>query len=228
MGGDKLTVFIFLVGTGAAAVIGAMSTIGRRSRLLWGVAALFGVGATVYWRFATTGFGYMAFRTGWALMPVTAVILCLLVVGDREPRKRPLAKALTKPPTLNPALTVEYLNGVVDGATKLEAQRKLATHSNQLAKIKGRADNVVEQQNEVTVEVSGIGNEYDHPRRMSFRRDQADALEIIKRGDWIELSGRVQHSTVYGWVLVECELVGRAAPPPNPRAPRKPRARKAP
>ncbi|MCA3715526.1 hypothetical protein [Phenylobacterium sp.] len=222
MGGDELTILLFFVGTGIAGVMGALSTVGARSRILWGISAVFGVAALAYWRFAAADSASLAFRTLWSLIPFVAVTMCLLVVGDREPRKPPPRPKIGPPPALNPALTVEHLNGLVRGATTLEAKRKLAAHAKQLAKIKGCVTDIQEDQHFVSVRVAGTEyNQWDHSRPMSFRLDQAAALEVVKPGDWIEFTGRVSQNNVYGWVLDQCEFVGRAEPPPKPRAPQK-------
>lgn len=197
--------------------MGAITQAGWRARALWGICGLFGVLSLAYLAAALTDHTIMGAVTVWSLTPVIAVGMAILVAGGREPRK-PIPKLSQKPAVLNPAITVETLNGIVGGATELEAQRKLAAFASQMARIKGRVTNVTEHRDCVDVGVSGVGfNEWDHPRHMLFRKDQADALEVIKPDDWIEFVGRIVHHSTYGWALSECQLIGRAEPPKAPR-----------
>ncbi|MFO0541850.1 MAG: hypothetical protein ACK5X4_06140 [Phenylobacterium sp.] len=220
MGGDKLTLLLFFVGTGIAGVMGALSTVGARQRILWGISVVCFVAALAYWRFATADSAALAFWTLWSLVPFVAVTMCLLVVGDREPRKPPPKPEKAKP-TLNPALTADYFYGIAKGGTALEAKRKLAEFRNQLARMSGQVVNISESHDRIDVKLLSVsalqGSEPYNWITMYFRMDQADALSVVKPGDWIEFTGQVEHGGTEGWCLMNCEFVGRAEPPTPPR-----------
>lgn len=228
MGGDKLTILFFFIGTGIAGVMGAMSTIGWRYRALWGVAVICAISAVAYWRYASEGSAGVAVATVVYSIPLLSVAMCVLVVGDREPR-RVIPKVLPKPPVLNPGLTADYLYGVVKGATELEAKHKLSAYSDQLARMRGQVVEIsIGYGGSPDVHVVGLcpqqpPGKYEYIR-MGFGKDQADALAVIKVGNWIEFTGLVAHGGNQGWHLRSCVLEGiveAPPPPPKARAPRR-------
>lgn len=227
MAGDKLTILLFLIGTGVAGVMGALSTVAWKSKVLWAIGLVCFVFAIAYWRFATSDFAVLAWRTIWSFIPLVAVSMCMLVVGDREPRP-PTTKTPFISPSINAALTADYFYGIVRSGTELEAQRKLGEFRDQLAKMKARVVNISDRYLYIEVRVLGLSpvqgeNKYNTVD-MRFRKNQANALSVIKPEDWIEFTGRVEQRGG-GWRLTDCEFVGRADAPTKPRVSR---AKKAP
>ncbi|MBJ7410545.1 MAG: hypothetical protein JHD15_09300 [Phenylobacterium sp.] len=221
MGGDKLSVLLFFVGTGIAAMMAAMQVSGWRSRLFWGATLVCGIGAIVYIRTTATGQTIVGLRTVWSLSPLIAIAMYLILYGGRTEKKLPPKPIFEKPAAINPALTADHFNAIVASGTRLEAKRRLAEYEHQRAQIVAEVVDVHEAYNGIRVKVAGLVStptSYLRYRTMTFRRSQADALAVIKPGDWIEFTGKVQHDAVDGWELVDCDFVGRAQAPAKPRA----------
>ena len=184
---------------------------------MWALALCFGVAALVGLRAGSGSLFETSVRTLWLCSPFIAVAMVLIMSDQRQALPKPARGKAAIP---NPALTVQHLNSLVEGSTKLEAKRKLDAHASQIATVKAKVANIEDDWMGLVVRVITQPQKPHSAVPMQFRRSQADALEIIKPGDWIEFSGRVEHSSVYGWTLTDCEFVGRVEPPKPPRRPR--------
>lgn len=215
MSGDNLNALLFFASIGAGAAMGAIATNGTRARVLWGIGliALIAAAACLYADAASPLIRFI--RAMWITAPFIAVTMAILVSGGRKPLERPIQ---AKRSVLNPALTAEHLNRIISDCTELEAKRRLDAHKDERAQLKGEVLEVKE-----AVFPAGIRVYIAFPgdvladRTMRFRPSQADQLAVIKRGDWIEFTGRVEHAGHYGWGLVDCEFVGLAEKPKAPR-----------
>lgn len=226
MSGDKLSLVLFFVGTGIAAVMGALQTAGWRSKVFWAIALVLAVLGLAYYRYAASGQVFLAVRTVYSLIPFIAVVMCVLIVDGREPIKRakPLPEKPTEPPVLNPALTAGYFNDIVKYSTEFEANRKITEHANQLMVLKAQALDVLGENGlgYISVKAAGLTEKYGQydidAIDMRFRMDQKHALAAIKQGDWIEFMGKPRASGPFGWRLVECEFLGLTTDPrPKPK-----------
>jgi hypothetical protein len=234
------------VTTAGGAVIGAISTAGWRARLLWGIALVFVIASFAYWRAADTHEPMVGFDIVWGSLPTVAVLLSLLLVTGREPRKPlPLPtdagqSADTSPPSdiavpipENPALTPEYLNDLIAGTTELEAKNRIKSLVPQRARMKGQVKDVaLTWDGAPRVHVAGLVKKYgywwtDIPAQ-DFRKGEEISLAAIKPADWIEFVGTVTESSQWGWVLTDCVFVARAESPEPPKPRRAPRSRKLP
>lgn len=226
MSGDKLAIFLSFAGTAVAAVMGAVATNGWRARTLWAAALFFGLASLIYLEAQRGAPAMGAILVLWGFSPLIAMSMFWIVMSGRTEKKLPPKPRIPlEPAQINPALTAAHFSDIVRSGTKLEAQRRLAAYSHQLAKLSGEVVDIHSAVYSIRVSVRGLAAPSDHRTEyglpMSFRRDQADALAVIKPGDWIEFVGKVQHCNTYGWELVDCEFVGRASPPPKPRPRRK-------
>lgn len=250
MSGDKLSFLLFFVGTAIAAVMGAIQSSGFRAKALWVAAVLFAAMGYAYFRFAATGNWHSVVLVLWSLVPIISATICSVIVWGRGssaqiPAAAPTAPAAVapaadnrqvekdSPSAINPALTVEYLNEVVEGKTRLEIQKKLSEHENELVRIKGQVKDIDEVPifNAVRVYIIGLYNKYPDPwinsAPMLFKISQRDALHAIKRGDWIEFSGKVvPYDNDLRWQLVDCEFNGRVSPPAAPAVKRRSKSSK--
>ena len=210
-------------------MIGAVPSRGWPRRILLLIALLFGVAAAVYW-FAQWGSpAAMAVVSLIGLSPIIAVLMVMILTVQRElPPKPPKVTTPPEPPKLNPALTADYLNGLVERTTELDAKRKITALKNQLARLKGEVSDVSEDwRGEVCAEILGLQmrDEYGDrsPIYATFKSESREAMEAVKAGDWIEFQGEVQHSGSSGWCIVRADFLGRAEPPPPPKKARVPR-----
>lgn len=208
--------------------MGALATNGWRSRALSGLALLFGV-ATIAFLFWDRHSLIDAVLLGvWSVSPFIALAMYFVVSGGRTEKKLPPKRVppeeMPPPPVLNLALTSEYLNELVSGHTELECQRRIAGLANQIAQLKGPVRDLVEGYKGVIN--AKIGELHPDPRShfdwvdVTFRNDQAHALEAIKKGDWIEFRGEIAFvSTSLGsrWSVCRAIFVGRAEAPVKSR-----------
>jgi hypothetical protein len=224
MSGDKLTLVTFAVALAAGAVMGAIAVNGFRARILWGLALVFGLATLVALRAETGSPAHVTLITIWTWSPFIGVAMALLVSGGRKPLEVKKTALPPPDPVLNPALTIDYFNKIVATGTEFEAKKKLSAFAGQRAKICGQVVNVRENvyPSGFTVEIQDMLKKYSTPYMnsadMLFRKEQADALEVIKPGDWIEFTGKVEHAGSQGWRMVECEFVGLSEAPKPPRA----------
>lgn len=223
MSGDKLSFLLFFVGTAIAAVMGGVQSTGARAKALWIGAVVFAALACAYYRYSASGNWFSVLLVVWSLGPLVATVICSIIVSGREPRKvepkRAQSESETAKATLNPALTPEFLNELIKGSTELEAKNRLSEHSNQLMRLAAEVSNIREAafQSSIAVYVLGLYKKYSDPLMndtvMYFDKSQHDALKVIKRGDFIDFTGRVEHGGSGGWYLVDCVFNGRADPP---------------
>jgi hypothetical protein len=229
MSGDKLTILVGLLSTMAAAGIAALTVKGWPRRLLSVLAVAFGIAAFV---FATAQPGAFAFRvigTLWGMSPMIGLVLVLAVTTQRQLVERPNLPTPPQPPKFNPAITAAYLNEIVNGATDLDAKRKLATLKNQTAQFKGQIDGISEDMGgNISAYILGLQSRSQGARSdrivVDFKREHAAALEALKPGEWMEFRGEVRFSSVYGWALDRADFISRADPP-LPKAVKRPRNR---
>ena len=227
MSGDKLAVLLFFAAVAVAGVMAAIPLKGWQSRVMWALALVSGVATVVYLLAQMGSPAQRVLQALWSLSPLIAVSMVMVCTTQRVIPLRPKSAALIPhPPKLNPALTADYLNELVAGATELEAKRKVDALANQLTHLKAEIYEISEHWNgAVRAEVLGLQRrskfrELDRVR-VTFKRGQDETLERLKRGDWIEFQGELEHSSLSGWCVVRADFVGRAEPPPAPKPPRR-------
>ena len=216
-------------------MIAAITVTGWPRRLLAIATMAFGIASFVYW---TGSFG--SFEAGlvavlWGMSPAIAMATTLALTTRRQLVETPKPPAIApeppeppEPPTFNPAITATYLNEMVNGATDLEAKRRLTTLKNQTAQFKGQVLGISEGwKGDIDAEILGLQTRtpfYGNNKvRVYFDKSNAAALEALKRGEWIEFKGEIEFDPVFGWSVVRADFIGRADPPPAPKPPRKPR-----
>jgi len=203
---------LWFVAAGAVGgVMGAVGTNGWQSRVLWALALLFALATVVAIRAKPGSVGLEVLWTVWTFAPIIGAAFAFLITTGRKPLER---KALPlAPPTLNPGLTTRYVEAIVKSSTNLEAQGRIEAHRHQRAKLVGQVRQIRRAIYPAGVRVDAAFPGVDRAKDLHFKKGQDDALAVIKIGDWIEFTGRIDHSDAYGWEMSQCEFVGLAQPP---------------
>jgi hypothetical protein len=208
-------------------MMGAVQSVGSRAKILWTIGVAFAAMGFAYYQWAASQALMTVLVAIWSIAPVVAVMLCLIIVSGREPRKiesKINNLSSKEKPSLNPALTPQFLNNLIEGATDLESKNRLSQYSNQIMKVCAQVKDVREDtfMGGITVHVIGMykrfSDDWLNDTTMRFEKSQRDSLTTIKRGDWIEFTGRVQSGGPGGWHLVDCIFVSRSTAPAKTRA----------
>lgn len=201
-----------------AGIAGGLQTAGWRSRLFWCLAVVSLVIMLAYWRAVATGRVIVGLQTVWSLAPFISVYLALIAASGREPRKPPLKETpIAKVrPVFNPALTAEYLQSLVSGATDLEAKHKIQALGYQVARLKGKIIQITPRSDHILVSMIGVfdgqGDQPYNKLEMEFKTNQTNVLSVVKQGDFIEFEGVVSYCSFRNWKLVDCDYIGRFDP----------------
>jgi len=239
MSGDSLALLLFLVGTTVGAVLTAINAVeGWRRNVSILIAALFGVATLLFLFGAPSVPAEQLWKLATAITPFLAVCLVLLLrVNNRSAEQitptRPSGVVVIpksnaddhepkRYPAPNPEITPEVINELVKGRTQLERENILSRYDGDRVKIIGEVSEVRPGYKEVGVYLLNLlpvnWMQYESVSITStFDNSHKDALANVRRGDWIEITGKVvpSGSSDPTWRLIDCVFVGTASPQPR-------------